>query len=1169
VLRVPPEPGVTQLAGLAGCGLSLLVARLLEQQRGPLVCVVADADTLKRTAHDLTYLAPRARLLPLLASESNPYAEAQPDRHTAMQRLSVLATLRSDQPWDVLLFNAAGLVRRVVPRSILDRATSTLRVQGDLDPTELAGMLTRAGYLRVPVVEDPGTFAVRGGLVDIWAAGEAQPVRIDLYGDLIASIKSFDPDTQRTSLELQAVQVAPARETILLDDVCERAEQRLRDLCDEQNYPSLKTRQLVDDLLSGKQCFGAAGYLPAFYDLETIWDYLPDHLLAVVDDPAGVHRAVQTELEHVEVRAASAGGLPHYPVEALYSSEASAAARLLDRRAISCARSFVQGAASKPFDVLELVTAPPVDLAQDDHSRLEREVSEARSTRGKRAVLEPLLERLTEWNESGFDVTAVARTPMQARRLASLLAHRGVQVTGEQSLLVESPSESAGEIAMATVSVDVGGLAHGIIAPLENRVLVTEEEIFGQRAHTSLPRKRRSTRASLEDLRALAPGDFVVHSEHGVGRYLGLENRHLAGAGQVELLVVEYVGGKLFLPVYRLNQIQKYSGGESPKVDRLGGRTFATAKTKARRKAREMADQLLKLYAERNNVIREPLPEADDDYAAFEAAFPYEETTDQAAAIEEVMSDLRSERVMDRLVCGDVGFGKTEVALRAAFRAASVGRQVGVLCPTTVLAQQHYITFFKRLADTPFEVRVLSRFQSKKSIAETLERLKKGKLDIVIGTHRLLSKDVIFKDLGLLVVDEEQRFGVAHKERLKQLRARVDVLTLTATPIPRTLQLAIGGLRPMSIIATPPVNRRAIRTVVARADDVVLKEAVLRELSRGGQVFYVYNRIEGLHERAARLQALLPEARIAVAHGQMRETLLERTMFDFVEGHYDILVTTAIIESGLDIPRANTMLVDRADMFGLAQLYQLRGRIGRSRERAYCYLLVPASSEMSDEARSRIEALERYTELGSGFHIATLDMELRGSGDLLGADQSGPVASVGLTLFCQMLEEATRELSGEPVVHDVDPDLHFDFDALLPDTYVDEVGVRLSLYKRLASAIDEDDVRQVASEMEDRFGGAPPEAIRLVELMRLKVELRRLRVLVCEATRSGVSLRFREDTPLDATRLARLVAAKGVRYRLHPDGRLTRKSEPGEAFADSLALADRMLEELRTVAAGE
>jgi transcription-repair coupling factor (superfamily II helicase) len=493
---------------------------------------------------------------------------------------------------------------------------------------------------------------------------------------------------------------------------------------------------------------------------------------------------------------------------------------------------------------------------------------------------------------------------------------------------------------------------------------------------------------------------------------------------------------------------------------------------------------------------------------------------------------------------------------------ATSGRQVAILCPTTVLAQQHYLNFKNRMSSYPIEVRPMSRFQSKEELDSTSRGLRDGTADVVIGTHRLLSKDIHFKHLGLLVVDEEQRFGVAHKERIKALKTNVDVLTLSATPIPRTLQMAVSGLRDMSIITTPPVDRRAIRTVVTRHDDNVIRDALVRELGRGGQVFYVYNRVEGLYERAARIAELLPSARICVAHGQMAEAALEQTMLDFVDGRYDILCSTAIIESGLDIPRANTILIDRADIFGLSQLYQLRGRVGRAKERAYCYLIVPPANSMTDEARARIEALERHTDLGSGFQIASLDLELRGSGDLLGAEQSGTVASVGFELFCQMLDEAVHELQGEPVAHEVDPELSFDADALLPEDYISDVGVRLSLYKRLASAAGMDDVQDLASEMEDRFGAPPPEARRFIHWMRLKTELRKLRALGCEASSKGVTLHLRDDTPLDPAKIMKLVQAKHSPYKLSPDMRLSRRAREGEAFTSGLEATDKLLSEL-------
>jgi transcription-repair coupling factor (superfamily II helicase) len=713
------------------------------------------------------------------------------------------------------------------------------------------------------------------------------------------------------------------------------------------------------------------------------------------------------------------------------------------------------------------------------------------------------------------------------------------------------------------VSVRIGGLTRGLVAESLGLVFVTEEEVFGRRAHRASPRKQ-SARAALEDLRALAPGDYVVHVEHGIGRYLGLENKRVGTGASVDLLVVEYKGGdKLFVPVYRMNQIQKLSGGDAEtKLDRLGGQTFSKTKAKVKRKVREMADELLGLYAQRAATQRETLPAIDAEYLAFEAAFPFEETADQAAAIADIMGDLERSKVMDRLVCGDVGFGKTEVALRAAFRHVMAGHQVALLCPTTLLANQHYQTVLRRFGDYPVKVEMLSRFRNKKAQTETAMALRAGSVDIVVGTHRLLSKDVHFKRLGLLIVDEEQRFGVAAKERIKQLKKDIDVLTLSATPIPRTLQMAVGGLQDLSIISTPPLDRRAVRTTTARYDDSLVQSVIERELERGGQVFYVYNRVEGIAERAARIQALVPKARVAIGHGQLSESVLERTMLGFVQGDYNVLVATAIVESGLDIPRANTLIVDRADLFGLAQLYQLRGRVGRSSERAYCYLLVPAPSELSDEARLRVDALTRYTELGSGLQIAELDMELRGSGNFLGAEQSGTVQAVGFDLFCQMLSEATQELRGEVVEQEVDPEISVDIEALLPEDYVPEVGVRLSLYKRLASASDEARVTELAVEIEDRFGSLPRSAQNLIELMRLKAELRQMRVLSCEASARAVTLHLRDDTPLDTKKITRLAVDRPDVYRVTPHGQVVRRATERERSGGGLELARRMLREI-------
>ncbi len=1195
--------GRLDVAGVRGGATALLTARLAAARQ--LVVVTADVEDARRLAEDIRFFLPAVgsgdesrgvHVFP--ANEASPYADVNPDRRSAMARMAVLARLAAGEAWSVLVVPVVGLVRKVPPRAVVER--HTLRIQKDAEVAReaLAEQLVEAGYLHVPLVEDPGSFAARGALLDVWSPSDAAPRRVELYGDLVLSIRAFDPVEQRTlrdgdrDVAFAEVTLPPVREAILSREAASRARTAVRALADAVDLPSTRARALVDDVATGRAFFGADGFLPAYYEaLEPLAAYLGESPLFVLASPSEVNRALGVELS----RASGDGGSKsdardaHFPVAAFYEGGDAALGLLarsgcvvLHATAILGSREAGDGEPSgdRALAGYEVVQEEPLDLATSDHADLSRAVKAARASRGKTAALAPLARRIERFRDHGLRVVLTARADTQAERLAALLLHEGAHCDTRLGPFdpswLEAGSESRGIVPGGAPVVVRGALSRGATFPAEGLVLVTEEEVFGSRVHR---RARRSgaavARPFLEDLRSLDVGDFVVHVEHGIGRYLGLVHKAIGGL-TVDLITVEYASGdKLYLPVHRLNQLQKYAGGEAaqPKIDRLGGATFARTRSRVEKAVRQMADELLRLYAERKAQPGVALAAAGDDYRAFEATFPFEETPDQARAIDDVNRDLESEMPMDRLVCGDVGFGKTEVAVRAAFRVAMAGKQVALLCPTTILAQQHFRLLEARLRDYPLTVRTLSRFQSEAEQNETLALLRDGRCDIVVGTHRLLSKDVHWKDLGLLVIDEEQRFGVAHKERMKQLRVQVDALTLSATPIPRTLQMAVGGLRDLSLITTPPTDRRAVRTIVSSFDEQVIREAVEREIARGGQVFYVYNRIDGIHEKAAKLQSIVPSARIAVGHGQMGgkgrrgdeadgdshvSTALERVMFDFVEGRYDVLVATAIVENGLDISRANTIIIDRADLFGLSQLYQLRGRVGRSKERAYCYLVVPGHG-MTDEARSRIEAIERHTELGSGFQIASLDLELRGAGDLLGGEQSGNVASVGFELFCQMLDEAVHEMRGEPAVHDVDPDLSFDVTALLPEDYVAETGVRLSLYKRLASADDEGHVAELAAEMEDRFGTPPPEARSLIRLMTLKTELRRLRVLGCEASARSVTLHLRKDTPLDPKKVTNLVAQPKSRYRLTPDMRLTRRFD---GDADGLANAERLLAEL-------
>ncbi len=1188
------EGGRLDVAGVRGCGVAAGAAATSRAGRR-VVLVVEDLESARRTAQDVGFFLGSGRedaedtgegdVLVLAASESSPYADISPDRRAAMSRLATLSHLAQGRPWRVLVVPASALARKAVPRADLAKRSILLAKDSEIDRERFLRTLADDGYLRVPLVEDPGTFGVRGAVLDVWPPSSDSPVRVELYGDLVLSLRSFDPAAQKTCKdagELRQIWLPPVREAILDTASIERARARVTDLAEAMDHPTIKTRALVDDIVGGRPFFGAEGFLPAYYEaLDPFFEYVDKGTLFVLEDPPAITRALRNDIERaVREQALKGRSEPSFPVQALYLDEADVARMVTARPVMALHRTPVVGVADEGmgvFESLEPTTgggAAAMDLASSDQLDLTRAIKGARASKGKHAGLGPFVRRLEHWREHGMRVMVTARAHTQAERLATLMRHQGIAC--KVRFAPFDPSwleETLG--ADREVEVVVGTLGRGGVLPADARVLVTEEEIFGARAHRKRDAAVRAdaARPFLKDLRNLSTGDHVVHAEHGIGRYQGLVHRSVSGV-MVDLIALEYGGGdKLYLPVWRLSQLEKFVGadGAAPKLDRLGGSTFARSKARVASEVRKMADELLRLYAQRRAALAHALDPADDDYRAFEATFPFDETADQARAIDDVNRDLESGRPMDRLVCGDVGFGKTEVALRAASRLALFATESGKATLSSRGSRSGALRRFEGVAGrgqssdkerppafrpSPHETPPAAR----KEQDETLASLKDGKVDIVVGTHRLLSKDVHFKDLGLLVVDEEQRFGVTHKERMKQLRTQVDVLTLTATPIPRTLQMAVTGLRDLSLIATAPVDRRAVRTVVTRWDPSVVREAVEREISRGGQLFYVYNRVEKLHEKALTLQELVPRARIAVLHGQMSETTLEETMLDFVDGRYDVLVSTAIVESGLDIPRANTMVIDRADLLGLAQLYQLRGRVGRSAERAYCYLVVPPPSAMSDEARARVEALERHTELGSGFQIASLDLEMRGAGDLLGGEQSGNVASVGFEMFCRMLDDAVHDLRGEPIVHEVDPELSFDIEALLPEGYVADVGVRLSLYKRLASANDEAQVAEIAAEMEDRFGPPPEDAKRLVQLMALKTELRRQRALGCEANRKVVKLYLRDDTPLDPAKIAELVRTSRGLWKITPDMRLSRRFE--DSAGDGLANAETALAEL-------
>jgi transcription-repair coupling factor (superfamily II helicase) len=1084
----------------------------------------------------------------------------QPDRRTTLRRMAALFRLSQGFAPRVLVASAAALFRRVVPRAPFDALCEVIAAGTTIDREATIEALVRAGFSRAPVVEDAGTFAVRGSVIDLYPPVYRHPVRIELFGDDIESIRLYDAATQRTLRALDRVHLHPVRETIQTAGADPRA--KILAAADAAVYPSSKTRHLLEQIEAGELFFGIEALAPAFHErMVPLFDYLPADALCVVEDPGAVLDQARRQASrlrevsstrHVEHRLA-------LPASEFVLGEEEAAAALAARKRLEIRLVEVQGSAAG--EAIADEPLPRVRIESSPHTSLRAELKAARAlVTDDKADLEvgrPLREKIRAWLELGHRVRVVAPSRHHADRLVALLRALGLPAAPAPAKETHDLFAAAANPALAVLA---GPLRRGFTLPADRLVVVSEEEIFGARSvREARPSK---TVPGLGDLGEIAEGDYIVHDEHGIGRYRGLKKLEVRGVPQ-DFLQLEYDGGSIYLPVYRIGLVHRYSAGEleAVRLDKLGTRTWQEKRKRVSTEARKIAEELMQLYAQRAALAGHSFPAPDATFNAFEETYPFDETPDQAKAIDAVLGDMQNGVPMDRLICGDVGYGKTEVALRATLLAVLGGKQVAVLAPTTVLAEQHFVTFSDRFSDFPVRVAALSRFRTKGEQQGTLQALAKGNVDVVIGTHRLLSRDVRFKDLGLLIVDEEQRFGVTHKERLKELRTQVDVLTLTATPIPRTLQMAMGGLREISIIATPPADRLAIRTFVCRWDRDLLGEAIRRELSRGGQIFFVHNRIEDLAEWAGKVREIAPEGtRIAVGHGQMGEGELEKVMVDFVDGRFDILCCTTIIEAGLDIPRANTMIVNHADRFGLAQLYQLRGRIGRSRERAFCYLVVPEEKKMTAEAKQRLAVLQRFTELGAGFQVATHDLEIRGAGELLGERQHGAVAAVGFETYARILEEAVAELRGQPIRHEHDPEISVDVPAFLPDDYVPDAGQRLAFYRQLAQARDEDDVRATLEELQDRYGALPEEARLLGEVMIDKTLVRSLGALAYELGPSRMVLSLGSETPLDPPRVLKLVQGKGSRFKLTPDMRLAYTFDEAEKDDRMAAARQRLLQ---------
>ncbi|MEO4046380.1 transcription-repair coupling factor [Pseudomonas sp. CAU 1711] len=1109
VLQLPKLPGAAgkqHWGNLPGAALSLAIAEAASAARRFTLLLTADSQSAERLQEELAFFAPDLPVLHFPDWETLPYDVFSPHQDIISQRIATLYRL-PEIKHGVLVVPIATALHRLAPTRFLLGSGLLLDVGQKLDVEEMRARLEAAGYRCVDTVYEHGEFAVRGALIDLFPMGSDSPYRIDLFDDEIETLRTFDPETQRSVDKVESIRLLPAREFPLEKKAVSDFRGRFRERFDVD----FRRCPIYQDLASGITPSGIEYYLPLFFEQTgTLFDYLPAD--TQVFSLPGIEQAAEQFWLDARNRYEDRRVDPERPLlppADIFLPVDECFARLKNWPRVVVSQEDVEtGVGRERFDARALPDLAIQAKASEPLAALRRFIEEfdgrvlfSAESAGRREVLLELLARLKL---------------------------KPVEVAGWKEF-----AESRERLAICIAPLDEGLL-------LDDIALVAESPLFGQRV---MQRRRREKSRDggdnlIKNLTELREGAPVVHIDHGVGRYLGLVTMEFDGQAAEFLALMYAEEAKLYVPVASLHLIARYTGSDDAlaPLHRLGSETWQKAKRKAAEQVRDVAAELLDIYARRAAREGYAFKDPAADYATFSAGFPFEETPDQQNAIDAVREDMLAAKPMDRLVCGDVGFGKTEVAMRAAFIAVHSGRQVAVLVPTTLLAQQHYNSFRDRFADWPVTVEVMSRFKTAKEVNEAVAKLAEGKIDIVIGTHKLLQDDVKFQNLGLVIIDEEHRFGVRQKEQLKALRSEVDILTLTATPIPRTLNMAVSGMRDLSIIATPPARRLSVRTFVMEQHDSVIKEALLRELLRGGQVYYLHNDVKTIEKCAADLAALVPEARIAVGHGQMHERDLERVMSDFYHKRFNVLVASTIIETGIDVPSANTILIERADKFGLAQLHQLRGRVGRSHHQAYAYLLTPPRKGMTDDAQKRLEAIANAQDLGAGFVLATHDLEIRGAGELLGDGQSGQIQAVGFTLYMEMLERAVKAIRKGEQPNLEQPlgggaEINLRVPALIPDDYLPDVHSRLILYKRIASAADEDGLKELQVEMIDRFGLLPEPTKNLMRLTLLKLQAEKLGIRKIDAGPQGGRVEFAADTCVDPLVLIKLIQSQPNRYK--------------------------------------
>ena len=1118
--------GRRRLSGLTNTARSLYLPLLARAAKHPVIVVVADnkaAEALELTLRagcELTGAVDPDRVVRLPAHDVLPFENLSPHPDVQEQRAAALYKLATGAV-SILIAPAEAAALRLFDRNYYSSLAVTIRRGEELDVEILTAHLASVGYTQMDLVEMPGQFTRRGGILDLYSPESDRPVRLEFFGDEIETIRKFDPETQRSQSGLDETQLLPLTETPVTEHLLAAvhtrlSKQRIQVSADEAN-PDEQEMEIEAAAAGGVSVFPGWEFFSAVAGAEHhLLNLIPQTVL-FVEEPAMVRNQIDRWWNKVEQR-----------------HERSGIGNLIRPEDIYIRPEVLQ-ALLESHHGLDLDQLGAVDVLEDDNTLGEISVN-SRPTLRFHGSIPALVEQLKNLMAADQRIVLAVPTQGDVERTASLLREYQVPYRlGSRAVThgaeLEEASYLAGDLRVPVIVRTQ--IASGVSFPDSNLILFGANDLSDEADIYARPAPKKSkTAAFLSDFRDLAIGDYVVHVEHGIAQYQGLKEIVQDGLS-IEFMILEFAEqAKLYVPLTRLDLIQKYRStdtGPAPQLNKLGSQQWVKTKARVRKAMQDMAAELLKLYAQRHTAQGTSFSPDNDFQREFEDSFDYRETDDQLSAISAIKQDMESTTPMDRLLCGDVGYGKTEVAMRAAFKAVQDGKQVAVLTPTTVLAFQHFETFKKRFSHFPITVEMISRFRTPKEQKTIVEKVETGKVDILIGTHRVLSKDIKFQDLGLLVVDEEQRFGVRHKERLKQLRKEIDVLAMSATPIPRTLHMSLVGLRDMSVIETAPKDRMAIQTVVAKFDEKIIRSAIEVELERGGQVYFVHNRVESIYEIASRIQELVPGARVVVGHGQMGEKELEQVMLAFMHHEFDVLVATTIIENGLDIPLANTIIINRADRHGLSELYQLRGRVGRSNRRAYAYLLIPPERELTDIARRRLAALKEFSDLGAGFKIAALDLELRGAGNMLGGEQSGHIEAVGFELYTSMLEAAVKELKGEGGEERPSTQLNLGIALRIDESYVEEENQRLRLYKKIAGAENEKAIADLRSEMEDRYGPLPDSTVYLLEAAALRLECERMGVAQIDRKRAELQIRFTEKAAIDPQHLMRLVARNAKR----------------------------------------